>query len=342
MEKERVIIDGSMGEGGGQVLRTSLALSLVTGKPFRIENIRAGRKKPGLLRQHLTAVKAAAEVCGTQCSASLGSLELDFWPGAAKGGEYRFAVGTAGSVTLVLQAVLPALVLAGEPSSLVLEGGTHNPWAPPVDFLERCFLPVLGRMGPRVTLELDRCGFYPAGGGCFRVEVQPVERLERIDILERGDILHQKARALVACLPENIGHREMKILRQKGMLERSDVSVEKVESAGPGNVLLIEVEGEHVTELVTSFGRRGVSAEEVARDAVKELRKYIASGAPVGQHLADQVLIPMALAGGGSFRTCAPTRHTTTNVEVIKQFVDVDIEVQQESEFVWRVDITGK
>ncbi len=340
MTDKMITIDGSMGEGGGQVLRTSLALSLVTGKSFRIENIRAGRKKPGLLRQHLTAAKAARKISSAEISGlEMGSTELKFMPGKVKGGEYKFSVGSAGSATLVLQTVLPALMLADEPSNITLEGGTHNPWAPPMDFLERAFLPVLGRMGPKVEIELERCGFYPAGGGCFHVSIQPVKKLEKIDILERGQIQKRRAHALVACLSENIGHREIKVVKNKIEMERSDLSVETVESPGPGNALIIEIVCEHVTEIITSFGKRGVSAENVAKEAVKEARAYIASGAPVGPHLADQLLVPMALAGGGSFATCAPTKHTTTNIEVIKRFLDVNIEVNQLDERVWRVDI---
>src|SRR5271166_6297783 len=161
-----VILDGSIGEGGGQILRTALSLSIVTGKPFFIEKIRAGRERPGLLRQHLTAVLAAAEVGGAEVQgASLGSTELTFSPGAIRAGEYRFSVGTAGSGTLVFQTVLPALMLTAEPSRIVIEGGTHNTAAPPFDFLARTFVPLLERMGPKVVLEFESYGFYPEGGG---------------------------------------------------------------------------------------------------------------------------------------------------------------------------------
>ena len=174
-------IDCSMGEGGGQILRSSLALSLVMGRSIRIEKIRAGRKKPGLLRQHLTAARAAAEIGRAQVrGVELGSEELEFAPGVVVPGEYRFAVGSAGSATLVLQTVLPALLTASGPSQLVLEGGTHNPMAPPFDFLEKAFLPCIRRMGPRVEATLTRPGFYPAGGGAFEVAIEPVERLELV------------------------------------------------------------------------------------------------------------------------------------------------------------------
>ncbi len=167
-------IDGSIGEGGGQILRSALALSMVTGKPFRIEKIRAGREKPGLLRQHLTAVNAAAAICSAQIEgAAISSRELSFSPGEIKAGEYTFAVGSAGSTTLVLQTVLPALLCASGPSSLTLEGGTHNPHAPPLDFLERAFVPLITRMGPSVQVAMERAGFFPVGGGRFFVNVEP-------------------------------------------------------------------------------------------------------------------------------------------------------------------------
>ena len=184
-----IIIDGSEGEGGGQVLRTSLSLSLLTGKPFRIEKIRANRSRPGVMRQHVTAVEAACEIGGAECEElAVGASELTFVPGKVKPGEHRFAVGTAGSTSLVLQTILPPLMLADGPSSLVLEGGTHNIHAPPFDFLDRVFLPILNRMGPRVSARLVRPGFYPAGGGRIEVEIEPLRQLARLDLLERGEL----------------------------------------------------------------------------------------------------------------------------------------------------------
>ena len=199
-------IDGSFGEGGGQILRTALALSLVTGKPFRIDNIRAGRKNPGLLRQHLTAVNAATEISQAEVTgAGIGSRELTFAPGSVESGDYAFAVGTAGSTTLVLQTVLPALLIADGKSQLILEGGTHNPFAPPFDFLEQAFLPLVNRMGPRVTAELERPGFYPAGGGRMRVTIEPAGELKKhLDIPSRGEVRGRRAKAVVANLPISI------------------------------------------------------------------------------------------------------------------------------------------
>ena len=336
-------IDGSQGEGGGQILRSALALSLVTGKPFRIENIRARRKKPGLMRQHLTAVNAAAEVGAAHVSGNtIGSREFTFAPTALRSGEYHFAVGTAGSCTLVLQTVLPALIIADGPSKILLEGGTHNPAAPPFDFLAGAFLPLLNRMGPSVTAVLERPGFYPAGGGRMRVKVTPVDKLVPLQLLQRGTVLNQTARATVARLPRSIAERELAVVREKLAWGEDCLNVrETPDSSGPGNVLVLAVASEFITEIFTGFGELGVSAETVAGRTVKEVREYLASGVPVGRHLADQLLLPLALAGGGTFSTLSPTAHTLTNIEVLRLFLDVDVKVEQQDEQVWAITITS-
>lgn len=336
-----IAIDGAMGEGGGQVLRTSLALSLVTGQPFRITNIRAGRKQPGLLRQHLTAVRAATETSGaTVKGETIGSRDLVFEPGAVRPGEYAFAVGTAGSATLVLQTVLPALMTAAGSSHLVLKGGTHNPWAPPFDFLEKALLPLLGRMGPQVTARLVRPGFYPAGGGEFTVDITPAAHLAPLELLERGEIVGRRAQAILARLPDHIAERELRVVRAKLGWTAETLAVERVEeSLGPGNVVVIEVECEHVTEVFTGFGELNVRAESVAARAVDEVRRWLAAGVPVGVHLADQLLVPLALAGG-RFRTLQPSRHTETNIAVIGQFVGAKITTVEISRDVWEIGVS--
>jgi len=329
----RILIDGAAGEGGGQILRTALTLSLVTAQPFRIEKIRANRTKPGLLRQHLAAVQAAAAVGG--CSpegAALGSQELTFAPSGAAPGDYFFAVGTAGSATLVLQTVLPALIVASGPSTLILEGGTHNPSAPPFDFLERAFLPLLRRMGADVHAVLERPGFYPAGGGRIRVTIRPAQRLEPLELLERGAITRKLARAIVARLPLSIAARELKSLAGVIELEENEQRAEQVKnSAGPGNILLVEIESQDVCEVFAGFGRRGVPAEAVAREAGESAARYLQAGVPVGEHLADQLLVPMALAGAGAFVSLPPTQHALTNAEVIQKFLDVRIAITREA-----------
>jgi RNA 3'-terminal phosphate cyclase (ATP) len=312
----------------------------VTGKPFRIERIRAKRPKPGLLRQHLTAVNAAAEVGQAEVhGGSLGSLELTFVPGEAQPGDYRFAVGTAGSATLVLQTVLPALLAARGPSRLTLEGGTHNPFAPPFDFLQKAFLPLVRRMGAGVEAILERPGFYPAGGGLFRAAIEPAGSLRRLDLLERGEVKRRSARAIVSRLPLDIARRELSAVRDGLSWGDECLRAEEARSAGPGNVLLLEIESEHVTEVFTGFGERGRPAEAVAAGAVDEARSYLAAGVPVGVHLADQLLLPMAQASGGSFRTLAPSRHTTTNAEVLKRFLDAEVRTTREDGGAWLVEV---
>ena len=339
-----ITIDGSQGEGGGQILRTSLALSLVTGQPVRLEQIRAGRKKPGLLRQHLTAVEAAKTVAAAEViGAALGSRTLEVRPGAVTPGNYRFAVGTAGSATLVLQTILPPLLTASGISTLTLEGGTHNPFAPPFDFLARCFVPLIRRMGPTIELELRRPGFFPAGGGKFHARIEPVKRLERFDLLERGNIRVRQARAIISKLPAQVADRELAVVREQLAWREDECSVEAIENpVGPGNALLLQMETEHITAVFTSFGERGRSAEEVARAAAEAASSWLRAEVPVDEHLADQLLLPMALAGGGSFRTVKPSLHSTTNATIIQRFLPVEIRFEQETAIVWLVVVTGK
>jgi len=336
-----ITIDGSFGEGGGQILRTSLALALMTGQPVRMEKIRAGRKKPGLLRQHLTAASAAAEIGQAQLTGDqIGSGELTFKPGEIEPGEYRFAVGTAGSATLVLQTVLPALLTASGPSHLTLEGGTHNPWAPPFDFLQKTFIPIINRMEPQVTAILEQPGFYPAGGGLFSVNITPCEKLSVVDMVDRGEIIRRSARAMVSNLPREIAQRELKVVQTKLGGDPELLHVEEITSArGPGNIVMIEVESEHVTEVFTGFGERGVRAEAVAGKAVDAVRQYLAAEVPVGEYLADQLLLPFALAGGGSFETLSLSRHFHTNAEVLRKFLEIKVSTEQVSKTVHRVEV---
>lgn len=322
---EMITIDGGAGEGGGQVLRTSLALSLVTGKPFRIVNIRAGRKKPGLLRQHLTAVQAAAQVGDAVTDgAEIGSGELVFRPETLRAGEYRFAIGTAGSTTLVLQTVLPALILADKPSRITLEGGTHNPYAPPFDFLARTFLPQLARFGANVIATLVRPGFYPAGGGRLEVEITPIARLKRVELLERGADQGRRVAAHIAALDPHIAERAF-VQFEKRMSWSRDVCeiIQHPAACGPGFVLTAEIASEHIAETFTGFGERGVRAEQVADAVIDQTRHYLAATAPAGEYLTDQLLIPLALAGGGKFQAVGISRHARTNIEVIEKFLPV-------------------
>jgi RNA 3'-terminal phosphate cyclase (ATP) len=328
-------IDGSSGEGGGQILRSSLSLSLATGKAFRIENVRAKRERPGLLRQHLTAVLAAAEIGGAEVEgASLRSRILAFVPGQVRAGQHRFVVGTAGSGTLVLQTILPALMTASGASHITIEGGTHNLAAPPFDFLQKCFLPVINRIGPKVTVSLERYGFYPAGGGSFTATIEPCARLSPVNLTERGEITRRSAAAIVANLPRAIAQRELDtVANLLNWAKEATEIVETKNSVGPGNIVLIEMAtAAGISEMFCGFGRLGASAESVAAEAAKEARAYLASGAAVGEHLADQLLLPFALAGGGAFTAERLNRHARTNMDVISSFLPVTFATSQDQE----------
>lgn len=333
-----ITIDGSRGEGGGQILRTSLALSMVTGKPFRVFRIRAGRKKPGLLAQHLCAVEAARAVSGAEVEgAKLGSGELVFTPGELRGGEYVFRTGTAGSATLVFQTVLPALLRAGSASQVSFEGGTHNPMAPPFEFLASAFLPLLARMGAKVDLALERPGFFPGGGGRFTARITP-GALAPLALPARGDVESVHAKIWVAGLPRHVASRERKALGERMGLTR--IEIETLEDPrGPGNAVHLFCESEHVTEVFTAFGEQGLRAEKVAEFAMIEAERYLAANVPVGEHLADQLMLLLALAGGGSLRTLPLSGHARTQQETIAAFLEVPIRVETLEDGSERVDV---
>lgn len=320
-------IDGSQGEGGGQILRTSLALSIITGKPMRMFKIRAGRSRPGLQRQHLTAVQAAVAVCGAQVTGdAIGSLELSFTPSQVRAGDYHFAVGTAGSCLLVLQTVLPALMLADGPSRVVLEGGTHNPFAPPFDFLKHCYAPLLRKMGPSLELTLQRGGFYPAGGGRCAAEITPSPNgLRPLELTERGKLVDQQMVSILSRLPQDVGNRELDTAGRLLGWPKKSRTIHQVDSPGAGNALLLSVEFENVTEMISGFGDKKTAAEFVAKRAARQMKEYLAADAPVGIYLADQLLLPIALAGNGRFRCLRLTEHTITNIQTIQYFLDREI-----------------
>ncbi len=325
-------IDGSVGEGGGQMLRSALSLSLATGKAFRMENIRAKRERSGLLRQHLTAVLAASEIGSAQVEgATLGSQTLTFIPGSVRSGTYHFAVGTAGSGTLVLQTILPALMKTHGSSQVTIEGGTHNMQAPPFDFLRKAFLPIINRLGPTVNISLEKYGFYPAGGGRFTAAIEPCERLSTIQLVERGEIERRSAVAIVANLPRGIAQREIDTIAKLMNWDADSTEiVETKNSVGPGNIVLIELASSSAADMFCGFGRIGASAESVASEAADAARSYLVSGAVAGEHLADQLLLPFALAGGGAFTAEKLNLHSRTNMEIIRCFLSVDFVTTQE------------
>lgn len=343
-----IVIDGSMGEGGGQVLRSALGLAALSGRPLRVENIRAGRRKPGLMRQHLTAVQAVAAVCaGTARGAEVRSQAVELEPGPLRAGEYTFSVGTAGSAVLILQTVLPLLLHAEGRSSLTIEGGTHNPMAPPFDFVEHTWAPVMREMGAELRLELLRPGFYPAGGGALRAEVvgraggldAPVLRTLTLD--ERPEQVSRRARIWSSALPGHIAEREGAVIRER--LGWADGEIETVTVAhprGPGNVVILEAGYGVVTESFSAFGAPDRRAEAVALDAVKGYQRHRVSRAVVGEHLADQLVIPCVLAGGGRFTALSLSRHSRTQLELVRRFVDCHAEVETVDRDCVRVTIT--
>jgi RNA 3'-terminal phosphate cyclase (ATP) len=293
-------------------------------------NIRAKRKKPGLMRQHLTAVRAAAAIgaAGVE-GAGAGSQSLLFQPQVINGGDYRFVIGTAGSCTLVLQTVLPALLAAGVEARLQLSGGTHNPLAPPADFLQRAYLPLLQRLGIDVDMSLSRYGFYPAGGGELELRLEAGRPLQPLHLVERGVLRQASAEALIAALPVHIAERELETVRRTMGWEPSQLYLRGIDNRqGPGNALVATIEHEQVTEVFTAFGEKGVSAEKVAGKLCRQIKAYLQMGAPVGPHLADQLLLPLAIAGG-VFITGKPTQHTLTNMETINAFMPGCLEMEE-------------
>ena len=323
-----VDIDGSHGEGGGQVLRTSLALAIVTGRKLRMRRIRAGRKKPGLQRQHLACVEAAARLCGaTVGPVDVGAQELVFAPGSAHPRELAIDIGTAGSATLVAQTILVPAIVHGEPLHAVITGGTHNPLAPPFEFLDRIFAPHLRAMGADVTFTLERHGVLPDGGGRLVLDVRG-GALRPIEVVRAGRVVARRAIAIVARLPRHVAERELAVAQER--LAEPACEVRELPDDGPHNVFMAEVELESgARELATAHGRKGYPAEDVADDALDELEDFLEAGVPVGAHLADQLLLPLAVAGGGRFRTLGPlSLHATTNIEIIQQFLDVPIRTE--------------
>ena len=320
-------IDGSAGEGGGQVVRSSLTLAMSTASPIIIRNIRVRRSNPGLRAQHLTAVHAAAAICGARIEgAAIASTVLTFVPGALRPGHYEIDVGTAGSTMLVLQTILPALSLCSAPSQILLRGGTHNPRAPTFEFIQHAYLPLLARVGYKAGVSLERHGFYPRGGGVVRAAIEPLRRADPLDLLERGPVQSRTARVLVCRLPSHIAQREIDVLRSRLGLPEDGCGIDTVTAPSAGNTLHVRVKCLNVSTVFCGFGIRGVPAETVAGRVADEVERYLAAQVALDSHLADQVLVPLALAAGGRFSTLTPSGHTETNAAVIKHFLPVDYE----------------
>ena len=324
-----IVIDGSAGEGGGQILRSSLALSIVTGTPFVIERIRAGRKKPGLLRQHLTCVKAAAAIsCAEVEGAVLGSTRLAFHPKTVAAGEHELDVGSAGSVGLVVQTIALPLLAASSPARVVVRGGTHALWAPIAPFLQEAWIPLLSTMGAELTLSLEAHGFHPAGGGVVVLETKP-STLAPLHLPSASGALSLSAHAVVSDLSENVARRELVALAEALPDHPMTHATATVRSPGPGNAawLVARDDGASVTNVFSGIGQPSVRAEDVGTAIAERFARWRASGASVEEHLADQLMLPIALAGRGSFDCDELSLHARTNDAVIAAFTGRRFEI---------------
>lgn len=312
-------INGDQGEGGGQVLRTCLTLSLLYGINFTISNIRARRDKPGLRRQHLTCVRAAREISNARVEGDeLGSTELHFSPGEIYGGEYQFDIGTAGSTTLLFQTLLLPLLQANKESRITLTGGTHNPMAPTLTYLRQSFLPLLRQMGANVEVEVKQWGFVPAGGGQWLARIKP-SKLTPIELTERGRL--RKCRLVSYCvgLPESIGKREIDTFIGLYHAPIDEFYIRSPVALSSGNLLCFDMKFEQMQLSIIQLGRLKLRAETVAEKLNKQVRKYLSSKAVLDRYLTDQIMLPMVVARGGCFSCDQLSTHATTNMEVIAQ-----------------------
>lgn len=329
MQKEFLTIDGSIGEGGGQILRTALSLSMLTNTPIHLVNIRANRKKSGLMRQHLVCVQASQMICNAEVAGDvLGSGELFFTPNTIQAGDYEFHIGSAGSTMLVLQTLLPALLLQNKSSTISIYGGTHNPLAPTADFIARCFIPALSKMGIQIDFELLKAGFAPIGGGAIKINIRPWKNQLPFQITQTGDIKAINAYAGCLNLDDAIGNRELAVL--KNAFELNECRLYHLAGNSQGNSLFVEIEFDNHRQVFSALGEIKKSAEKVANDLVKLVKQYLASGAVADEYLTDQLLLPMALSAvnigkGGVFTSQFISKHTKTQAMMIEKFLNVRI-----------------
>lgn len=328
-----VTIDGSFGEGGGQILRTSLTLSIITGESLRIVNIRANRSQPGLRHQHLQAVKAAAAISGAQVSgAELHSQEIHFRPGPIRAGNYHFKIPTAGAASLVFQTIFLPLSLADKPSQVTLEGGTHVPWSPCYHYLAWQWLPYMRRLGLQGDLALERAGYYPRGGGRIRANVQPGGVVTSLRDVVRAPLRHIRGLSSSSNLPKHIAKRQRdRVVHRLGRhYPLNDIRLKTLLSVGKGTLMLLLAEFENSQACYFSLGKKGKPAERVADEVVDEMQHFLATEGVVDQYLADQLLLPLALSPGIS-EICVPkvTTHLRTNAEIISAFLPVRITIEK-------------
>jgi len=333
-----ISIDGSFGSGGGQILRTALALSCLTQKAFQLKNIRANRPNPGLQAQHCTCVSASQEICGAKVEGNeIGSQKLVFQPSEVKPGNYSFEVGTAGSVSLVFQSIFLPLVFAQNSSTLKITGGTHVKWAPVVDYVEKIFLHAVN---PHSNIRILKHGFYPSGGGIVEAEIKPAE-IQAINKTERGELKKITGVSAVANLPAEIAKRQKTSALKKLVGFDVKIAEETATALSPGTFVFLRAEYENVVAGFSSLGERGKSAEKVGEEAADAFLRFHSSNACVDEHLGDQLIPFMALAQGKSEMAAFLTRHLLTNVKTCEQFLGVKFEIEGNSNEVGRVAVEG-
>ncbi len=350
-------IDGSTGEGGGQIIRSALSLSMLTGMPIEMTNIRAGRAKPGLMRQHLVCVEASQAISdATVSGAHLGSTAFSFTPNSIKSGDYSFDIGSAGSTSLVLQTLLPALLFANSDknaahqnlSVVTIKGGTHNPMAPTTDFLQQAFIPALAKLGMQVDIERQQAGFAPIGGGVIQATINPFKHRANtppFKLTERGELVDIELVAHVLNLDDNICTRELAgakdTLIEAGVDEALiSTQANKLDGIGKGNACYALVSHkithkvgnpnghkQHHHEVFSLLGQKRISAEAIGNRLAELVKRYLFStDALIDEHLTNQLLLPLALSGGGTFTARVISAHTETQAWLIEQFLPVEIQ----------------
>ncbi|AJQ92521.1 RNA 3'-terminal phosphate cyclase [Gynuella sunshinyii YC6258] len=325
---DMIELDGRQGEGGGQILRSALTLAMLTGKGIEIHHIRGGRPKPGLMRQHLTCVLAAQTISGAWVEgAELGSTRLRFVPGAVTSGDYHFDVGSAGSTTLVFQTIALPLLQAKGASTVQFRGGTHNPMAPPLTYLKRSFLPLLREMGAQIELDVQRWGFMPAGGGCWQATIKP-SVLSPISRLQRGELLNCRLSAYEVGLSNQVAERELQVFCRSAPMAVTETRIRQPKSSSPGNLLAVDLHFEKTRICLTELGRPRLSAEKVAGNLLKQVNRYLQSDAVLDEYLADQIMLPMLVAGGGEFRCDGLSDHGETNRQIIARVTGREMSFQ--------------